>query len=508
MKGVAEVDRMEERGSRGIPEDIVVAVPNPGFNWKKWIFILLGIAVFLFIYFMPSWPDAVDPTGKAFPLSREGKASIALFLLAGIWWVFEVVPIGLTSIAIGVFQAIFAIRPAKEAFRDFMDPSVMFIFGSIVVGLAFTKTGLTRRLAYKMLEVVGERTSMILLGSLVVTAGLAHFMAHTAAAATVFPILMAIHTLYGEEEGPTRFGKALFIGMAYAAGAGSVITILGSARAPAAAGMFREFTGTDISFFELTKYMFPIGWLMVFFIWVLLMIFLRPEKKVIHGLRDRVKKLSKELGPFKKDEKFVIFCVLGVVITMSLQSVFPALKALDRSAIMLVSTLLFFLFGVLTLKELEEIPWNIILLFGGAMSIGFCLWQTGAAQWMAIEWLVMFEKAHWLVFVLSIAFFVLILTNFIMNVAAIAISLPVSLVVAKYLGIAPEPILYASLVTAGMPFLLLIGAAPNAIAYESKQFTTGEFFGYGLIPSLVLMAVLAVALLVLWPMLGMPILIK
>lgn len=499
---------MEERGSRGTPEEVVVAVPNPGFNWKRVTFILLGIAIFLFIYFMPLWPDAVDPTGKAFPLSREGKAAIALFLLAGIWWVFEVVPIGLTSIAIGVFQAIFAIRPAKEAFRDFMDPSVMFIFGSVVVGLAFTKTGLTRRLAYKMLEVVGERTSMILLGSLVVTAGLAHFMAHTAAAATVFPILMAIHALYGEEEGQTRFGKALFIGMAYAAGAGSVITILGSARAPAAAGMFKEFTGTDIGFFELTKYMFPIGWLMVLFIWVILMIFLKPEKKVIHGLRDRVKKLSKELGPFKKDEKFVIFCVLGVVITMSLQSVFPALKALDRSAIMLVSTLLFFLFGVLTLNELEEIPWNIILLFGGAISIGFCLWQTGAAQWMAIEWLVMFEKAHWLVFVLSIAFFVLILTNFIMNVAAIAISLPVSLVVAKYLGIAPEPILYASLVTAGMPFVLLIGAAPNAIAYESKQFTPGEFFGYGLIPSLVLMAVLAVALLILWPMLGMPILIK
>ena len=55
---------------------------------------------------------------------------------------------------------------------------------------------------------------------------------------------------------------------------------------------------------------------------------------------------------------------------------------------MLVSTLLFFLFGVLTIKELEEIPWNIILLFSGAMSIGFCLWKTGAAKWMAVNWLV------------------------------------------------------------------------------------------------------------------------
>ncbi|MFH2012413.1 MAG: SLC13 family permease [Pseudomonadota bacterium] len=499
---------MKEKVGRDIPEEIVASVPKPEFNWKKWIFVFLGIAIFLVIYFMPSWPDAVDPSGKTFSLSREGKTSIALFLLAGIWWVFEVMPIGITSITIGVVQAIFAIRPAKEAFKDFMDPSVMFIFGSIVIGLAFTKTGMTKRIAYKMLEVVGERTSMILLGALVITAGLAHFMAHTAAAATVFPILIAIHTLYGEEEGQTKFGKALFIGMAYAAGAGSIVTILGAARAPAALGMFREFTGTNISFFELSKYMFLVGWIMVFFIWVLLMIFLRPEKKVIPGLRDRVKKLSRELGPIRKDEKFVILCVLGVVVTMSLQSFVPALEGINRAAIVLASTIIFFLVGVLTLEDLEDIPWNIILLFGGAMSIGFCLWQTGAAQWMAIEWLAMFEKTHWLVFVLSIAFLVMILTNFIMNVAAIAIALPVALVVAKYLGIAPEPVLYASLVTAGMPFLFLIGAAPNAIAYESRQFSTGEFFKHGLMPSLVLMTVVAVALLIVWPMLGMPILIK
>jgi sodium-dependent dicarboxylate transporter 2/3/5 len=56
--------------------------------------------------------------------------------------------------------------------------------------------------------------------------------------------------------------------------------------------------------------------------------------------------------------------------------------------------------------------------------------------------------------------------------------------------------------------VLLIGAAPNAIAYESKQFTTGEFFGYGVIPSVLLMILLAGALLILWPLLGMPILLK
>jgi hypothetical protein len=77
---------------------------------------------------------------------------------------------------------------------------------------------------------------------------------------------------------------------------------------------------------------------------------------------------------------------------------------------------------------------------------------------------------------MSIAFFVMMMTNFIMNVAAIAISLPVALVIAPYLGVAAEVILFASLVVAGMPFLLLVGAAPNAIAYDSKQFTTGRVF--------------------------------
>ena len=88
---------------------------------------------------------------------------------------------------------------------------------------------------------------------------------------------------------------------------------------------------------------------------------------------------------------------------------------------------------------------------------------------------------------------------------AIAISLPVALVIAPYLGVSPEVILYASLVVAGMPFLLLVGAAPNAIAYDSGQFTTGEFFGWGIPASIMLMIVVGLSVRFLWPMMGMPI---
>jgi sodium-dependent dicarboxylate transporter 2/3/5 len=163
---------------------------------------------------------------------------------------------------------------------------------------------------------------------------------------------------------------------------------------------------------------------------------------------------------------------------------------------------------ILTVEDLEQIPWNIILLFGGSMSIGFCLWQTGAAEWLAINWLTLFQKAPSFVFVMSIAVFVLLMTNFIMNVAAIAISMPVALVIAPYLGVAPEVVMFASLAAAGMPFVLLIGAAPNAIAYESRQFSSGEFFLAGLPASAILLAVLGAFVWLIWPLMGMPVLVQ
>jgi sodium-dependent dicarboxylate transporter 2/3/5 len=475
-------------------------------DWKKMGFLFLGVALFAVVYWSPVWPDAVDPMGKHFPLSREAKGALAVFLLAGTWWVFEVVPIGITSLAIGVLQAMFLIRSARDAFTDFMVPSVMFIFASIMIGLVFTKTGLTKRLAYKMLVIVGEKTSMIYLGCFVVTAALTHIMAHTAVAATIYPLLVSIYSLYGEGDKKTKFGKGLFIGMAYVAGAGSIVTLLGAARGAVALGFYKDIVGTDISFFQLTWYMFPVGWTMTFLLWGFFMVFFKPEKKVIPGLRDRARRLNAELGPLTRNEIMATLIVGACIVTMALQPYVSFLQPINKTAIILVSTILFFITGIMDIDDLESIPWNIILLFAGAMSIGNCLWQTGAANWMAVNWLVMFQEANWFVFVMSIAFFVMIMTNFIMNVAAIAISLPVALVIAPYLGVAGEVILFVALVTAGMPFLLLVGAAPNAIAYDSKQFTTGEFFLYGIPASIILMIVTGFAVFVLWPMMGMPVL--
>jgi solute carrier family 13 (sodium-dependent dicarboxylate transporter), member 2/3/5 len=515
--------------------DVHLVGKRPGaVDWKKYRYMLLGVVLFAGVYLAPPFPDAVDPQGTPFVLTHQGKAALALFLLAATWWVFEVVPIGVTGITIGVVQVLFLIRPAKVvvkplesavtpggvvsgivaeelsaakvAFGDFMDPSVWFIIGSITFGMVFSKTGLTKRMAYRMLVMVGERTSMIYLGCFVITAALTLIMAHTAVAATIYPLLMAIYALYTEDERPTRFGKGLFIGMAFVAGAGSIITLLGAARGAVAIGFYKEIIGREIAFFELTYYMAPVGCVMVLLLWLYCMVVFRPEKRTIPGLRERAKTLHSRLGPMSRAEIVSLVIVLSAIGAMSMRSFMPLLEPLHKSAVILVATILFFVFRILSIKDLEELPWNIVLLFGGAMSIGFCLWETGAAKWLAVKWLVLFQNAPWLVFVMGTTTFVLVMTNLIMNVAAIAIVLPVALVLAPYLGVAPEVIFFSALVAAGMPFLFLVGAAPNAIAYESRQFTSGEFFMAGIPASILLLVVTTAFVWLIWPLMGMPVL--
>ena len=492
----------------GVPHPsggVQIAEGKPRYRPGRLLMMLIGILSFLVWALMPELPDAVDPQGQHFPLDRQARLALGLFMLAAIWWVFEVVPVGVTAIAIAVIQALYNIRDTRDAFTDFMDPSVWFIIGALTIGAAFSSSGLTNRIAYRMLALVGERVSMIYFGCFVLTSFLTLFMAHSAVAPAVFPLLAAILSTYAQGDEKTRFGKGLFIGMAFTAGAGSIITLFGAARGAVAIGFYRDLVGREITFFELTYYMLPLGVVMIFLLWLYIMVAFKPERAVIPGLKERARELHKTLGPLSLQEWLVVTITLTSVVLMSLRSVVPALGAIDKSAIILAATVLFFMTGCLRLKDLESLPLNIILLFGGAMSIGFCLWQTGAAQWLAINWLNALPTSSEFLFVVGVAAFVLIMTNLIMNVAAIAISLPVTLAIAPYLGVAPEVILFSALAAAGMPFLALVGAAPNAIAYQSGQFSAAQFFKAGVPASIMLIVVIAIFVWKIWPWMGMPV---
>ncbi|KWT78990.1 SLC13 family permease [Candidatus Magnetominusculus xianensis] len=486
-------------------QTLEVSMPKTRVDWRRISYILLGLIVFLAVYYLPAFSDAVDPSGVRFPLTREGKGAVAVFLLAVIWWFFEVLPAGVTGLILGSFQVLFSIRDADSVFSDYMDPAVVFIFGSIVLGMVFAGTGLTRRIAYKILSIIGENTLVIYGGTFFVMALLSHIMSNTSSAAAIFPLIWAIYSIYRREDVPTRFGKGLFMGMAFSAGAGSLFSMFSAPRAVVSAAIFKEVVNRDISFAGYSKYMFLIGWLVIIFIWIFSVVFFKPNRQSLSGLNDKFKELYTELGPLSKKEVLTIFVTTAVVCLLIGAA---ALGKVDNAAVVLISTALIFIFKLMELKHLEDVPWNIVLFFGGAMSMGYCLWETGASAWIAVKCLGIFTKLHWFAFLMVLSAVVFVVSNVLPNAAAVVLVLPVGLVMSKYAGVTPEVVFFSISVMSAMPFLLIKSSASNAIAFESRQFTAAEFFTKGLFMSVILLAILAAAILIIWPALGMPVIIR
>jgi sodium-dependent dicarboxylate transporter 2/3/5 len=203
------------------------------------------------------------------------------------------------------------------------------------------------------------------------------------------------------------------------------------------------------------------------------------------------------------DEGLACLIVTCAILLFTLRPFVPALQRFDEAAIVVTPAVVFYLLNVLDLRDLGRIPWNLVLLFGGALSLGQCFWDTGAAHWVAVHGLRVVGRAPWLPFVLGAAFVVAVLTNAVINVAVIALCLPVALVAGSYAGASAEIIVFALLAAAGMPFLSIVGAAPSAIAHESGQFTPSEFFAAGVPATIVLMLLLGVFVWIVWPAMGM-----
>ncbi|MBF0488080.1 MAG: SLC13/DASS family transporter [Nitrospirae bacterium] len=486
-------------------QTLEVSRPKARIDWKRVSYLVLGMAVFLAVYYMPGLPDAVDPSGVRFPLTREGKGALAVLLMGVIWWFFEVMPAGVTGLIMGSAQALLHIRDAKRVFSDYMDPAVVFIFAAIVMGMVFAGTGLTRRIAYKILSIIGENTIVIYGGTFFLMAFLSHFMSNTSSAAAIFPLIWAIYSLYRREDIPTRFGKGLFMGMAFSAGAGSMFTLFSAPRAILSIAIFKEVAGRDISFAGYSKYMSLIGWIAVIVIWVFAVVFFRPNRKSLSGLSDRFKELYAELGPLSRKETLTIIIMTAVVSLLIISSYIPTLRTPDKAAMILISTAMIYMFKLMEVKHLEDVPWNIVLFFGGAMSIGYCLWDTGVSAWLGVRCVGIFAGVHWFAFLIVLAVVVFIISNVLTNAVAVVLALPVGLVMSRYVGVTPEVVLFSISVASAMPFLLIKSSASNAIAFESKQFTAREFFTKGILLSVILFVILAVAIWIIWPALGMPI---
>jgi sodium-dependent dicarboxylate transporter 2/3/5 len=294
-------------------------------------------------------------------------------------------------------------------------------------------------------------------------------------------------------------GKGLFFALAWGCIIGGTTTILGGGRGPLAIGILEKATHGEhtISFLEYVIYDIPLVLLLGLAGWMLLRVFFRPEIDSVQPAIDELAERMRRIGKTTLREKLVgSIMVATVVLWMA------AGETLGIANIAILSTALLFLLGLLSWKDVEEnVNWGVLLMYGGAISLGSALADTGAALWLTERVLGDWQGSPQML-MLVLGVLTLVLTEFMSNSAVIAILMPPALTLAARYGIDPRIMTMAIVLPSNFAFMLPMATPATAIAYSSGTFAPGEAVRMGLLLNAAGLAALVLLIYVYWPLLG------
>lgn len=450
--------------------------------------IIFALVTFILIY------QFFKPDG----LTQQGQRAISIFVLCLILWVTNVIPLAVTSLLAIVLLPLLGVLDTKTAFSLFGNQSVFFILGAFILAAALMKSGLSTRLALFFLTRIKKTPQSLLFGVLFSSAFLAFWMPEHAVAALMFPIILEIAHSLNLKPKESFYGKALFLSLAWGAVIGGVATFLGGARNPLAIGMLWEEFRLRIAFLDWMIAVVPIVLIMLLFAYAVIRVFFKIDIESITSAEEKLQEKISELGKMTRKEKAVGFIMaITVVCWMSLSN------TIGLANIAILSAISLFVFNIVPWKEIEEyVNWGIILMYGGAIALGFALDHTQAAQWLAQNALSSFKLTPF-GFIILITLIAKFLTEGISNVATVAILLPLGFGLAQTYDISPVIIVYAVAVPAGLAFSLPMGTPPNAICYASGYYKISDLIKAGILLNIISWIIFLVMVKVYWPVIGL-----
>lgn len=441
--------------------------------------ILLGPLLFFILKLNP--PDGI-------PEAAYDMLGITLWM--AVWWVSEAVSISVTALLPIVLFPLTGTVDLETTTASYGNKYIFLFMGGFILAIAIQKWNLHKRIALNIIKSIGTNVIKIILGFMVATAFLSMWISNTATVVMLLPMGLSIIDLL--EDNPStikkeneRFGKALMLGMAYAASIGGIATLIGTPPNLIFAGFLSESYGIDISFWQWFKYGFPISVILLIIAWVYLTKFAFSFKQTeFPGGKEEVNKLLAELGPLKREEKTVlaIFILTAFFwITRSFLFV-EIIPALDDTIIAMGFAILLFTIPanntgerIINWKDAVKMPWGIIILFGGGMALAAGFQETGLAEWFGGQISLLQNLSLFLLIVVIIAT-VNFLTEVTSNTASTAMLLPIVAPVAIALEINPYLLLVATTTAASCAFMLPVATPPNAVVFGS---------GYLLIPDMI-----------------------
>lgn len=452
------------------------------------LFLLLaGAAVYWLVQSLET------PSG----LSEEGQKALAVFALCVFYWVLDVLPLMITSLLAIVLLPLAGVLPTKTAYAQFGNEAVFFILGAFILAAAMMKSGLSARLALMILRRFGHSPKAMLGGIFLLNGVMSFFMSEHAVAAMTFPILLEIVAALRLRPGGSNYGRALFLAMAWGTTIGGVATLLGGARAPLALGILREVTGGTYSFTEWAAANLPVSLLLFAVGWTVLRTFFPFDLSDVSAAEQAVNDRLLSIGRMNLQERIIAFVMLATVVAWIVLGEEFGLASIALSAVIVL-----FALRAVRWRDVEGyVNWGLVLMYGGAITLGSALNSTGAAAWLADRTLSSSAGGPVSV-VLWLSIAATTITEVMSNSAAVAILMPVSLAVAAQFGIDPRLMAPVIAVPAGLSFMLPIGTPANAIAYSSGFLRVRDLLLPGLVLQLAGIVIFNLLVWFYWPLLG------
>jgi len=454
------------------------------YDRRQKIGLVLGPLLFALIMLVPT------PEG----LSSGGQAVAATTAWVAVWWIGESIPIPATSLLPIVLFPLTGALDVDATTAPYANDLIFLFMGGFFIAMAMQRWGLHRRIALRTIRAVGTGPKRIILGFMVATAFLSMWVSNTATAMMMTPIGLAVILQTSDiiersdvdvstEQGEFNFGTALMLCIAYSASVGGVGTIIGTPPNLVLVGAINETFDQTISFAQWMLYGVPIAVLGVAIIWVYVTrVVLPPQLDSLPGGMAVIDEEIESLGAMAREEKLVLL-VFSLTAAAWISRSFvlePIIPGISDSVIGIAGALALFLIParasdgsftfLLDWETAVDIPWGIILLFGGGLAIAEGFSETGLAEWLGSQ-LTGLEGVSIVLVITVVVLLTIFMTEVTSNTATTAMLMPIMASLAVGLSIHPYGIMIAAATSASFAFMLPVATPPNAVVFGSGYIT-------------------------------------
>ena len=476
-------------------------------RWGLWI----GLAAFTTVLALPA-PEALAP---------EGWRTAAVAVLMAVWWITEAIPIPATALLPLVLYPTLSVLDMPDAAAPYAQEIIFLFMGGFFIAMAMERWGLHRRIALAIVAAVGTSPRRIILGFMVGTAFLSMWISNTATATMMLPIALAVGEMFRpkEQEGRYNFGVALMLGIAYAASIGGVATLIGTPPNAILAGAADELLGVQIGFVEWMGVGLPVTIVFLPVAWLILTRVIYPPGKISGDAGTLLANERARLGAMSAGERIVavVFVLAAAAWVMRSPKSFGAVTIpgiqtwapwVRDSTIAMGAALILFLTPVnrrtgakaLDWETARRLPWGVLILFGGGLSLARAMDQSGLASWIGGGVASLSSLPTWVILGGVAALFVF-LTEVTSNAATTTMAMPIMVGAAVGLDLPPLTLMATAAVAASMAFMLPVATPPNAIVFGSGMVTIPEMTRAGFILNILAIALITVIATLLVPLL-------